>query len=214
MSAGAGGGGGKAWHSLAGISVFFVIMSIAGIVLLPIGVNKANTNSAYDPVLDFNTIPYENATGCTITSISHVAEQRQDKSPYCVDVYTYSFVYYLGGNNFVTYTSGTEEHKRTGPGKCDNSNSIMVASAYEVGATPTCYKPTTAALPIDASFAMFYNCGNDECMKVMNPSIAWDSANQNADLFLILGGVFTAVGLTGLILFGGLTIKYYKASSA
>ena len=215
MSAGAGGRG-KPWHYFAGISVFFLIMAIAGVVLLPIGTGKAKTNDSYDPALDFEAVEYDTTTGygCTISSVEHVADQRQNQNPYCVDVYTYTFNYLAGSDDALIYTSGAEEHKRTGPGKCDNDNSKLVVPTYVVGATPTCYMPATSALPISASFTLFYNCGNDDCVKVENPSINWDSANQNADLFIILGGVFTAIGFTGLIIFVFLTIKGYKALSA
>ena len=64
-------------------------MSIVGLVLLPISLGIDKINSQYNPATDFDAIDFDVSTGngCTIIAAEHMAEQRQYKDPYCVDVY-------------------------------------------------------------------------------------------------------------------------------
>ena len=82
--AGVGGGDNKDPRPpVAGIMFFFTLMWITGTVLLIVGnVNAADTQM-YDPVSNWR----EWEPGCLIVSRTYFADQRQNRNPYCVDVY-------------------------------------------------------------------------------------------------------------------------------
>ena len=159
--AGAGAKGARPYHYAGGIAVFFFLLSVAGLVFLPIGSGKAKTNALYNPATDFTAIVPRpsDGYGCRVTKVNHVADQRQNKDPYCVDVYVYTFSYFNGtaGGSPTLYNSSAEEHKRSGPGKCTNANSNQVPSTHAVGSTPTCYAP--AVRPVSTTLFDFYGCG-------------------------------------------------------
>ena len=81
-SAGGGGEGAKVWHftvgEVGGISIFFFIMSIVWLVLLPIGLGIDKINLQYNPSTDFDAIDFDVSigNGCTIIAAEHMAEQR------------------------------------------------------------------------------------------------------------------------------------------
>jgi len=212
--AGAGAKGARPYHYTGGIAVFFFLMSVAGLVLLPIGAGKAKTNALYNPATDFTTIvPRSNGDGCRITKVHHVADQRQNKDPYCVDVYTYTFSYSTenAGGFLTLYNSSVEEHKRSGPGKCTIANSNQVPPTHAVGTTPTCYAP--AVLPVSRTLFDFYGCGNEGCLKVVDPAIIWNAAKKTAKTFTTLGGVFAGIGLPFFLVLVAYTVKNYSADS-
>jgi hypothetical protein len=86
---GAGAKGGRAWHTGMGIMVFWMTMWITGAALLPIGISQQSAASQYSPEVDFTTV----SGGCKVLTVAHVADQRQDKNPFCVDVYTYTLLH-------------------------------------------------------------------------------------------------------------------------
>ena len=63
-------------------------------------------------------------------------------------------------------------------------------STHVVGSTPTCYTPTTHTVPIPAKFCEFYSCGNEDCLKVVDPSIELDAAQKTAHIFIVTDEVF------------------------
>jgi len=211
--AGAGAKDARPYHYAGGTAVFFFLMSVAGLVLLPVGTGKAKTNALYNPATDFTTIVHDAATGygCKVTKVDHVADQRQNKDPYCVDVYTYTFSYLNAGGALTLYNSSVEEHKRSGPGKCTNINSNQVPPTHAVGTTPTCYAP--AVLPVSRTLFDFYGCGNEGCLKVVDPAIIWNAAKKTAKTFTTLGGVFAGVGLPFFLVLVAYAVKSYSADS-
>lgn len=82
MSVAGAGGKGKCWHTLGGISVGFLLCTIAGIVVLSVGLSQQAAVSAFDATKDFMAVD----GGCTVETIKHDADQRNDKTPFCVDV--------------------------------------------------------------------------------------------------------------------------------
>ena len=58
-------------------------------------------------------------------------------------------------------------------------------STHVVGSTPTCYTPATRTVPIPAEFCKFYSCGNEDCLKVVDPSIELDAAQKTAHIFIV-----------------------------
>lgn len=213
--AGAGAKGARPYHYAGGIAVFFFLLSVAGLVFLPIGSGKAKTNALYNPATDFTAIVPRpsDGYGCRVTKVNHVADQRQNKDPYCVDVYVYTFSYFTGtaGGSLTLYNSSVEEHKRSGPGKCTNANSNQVPSTHAVGSTPTCYAP--AVRPVSTTLFDFYGCGNEGCLKVVDPAIIWNAAKKTAKTFITLGGVFAGVGLPFFLIVVAYTVKSYSAES-
>ena len=63
-------------------------------------------------------------------------------------------------------------------------------STHVIGSTPTCYTPTTHTVPIPAKFCEFYSCGNEDCLKVVDPSIELDAAQKTAHIFIVTDEVF------------------------
>ena len=82
--AGAGGKEGKPWHPMMAAMGFFTVMWITGAVLLPIGIMQGAVVREFDPTTDFDAIK----GGCAILNSTHIADQRHNQYPYCVDVYT------------------------------------------------------------------------------------------------------------------------------
>ena len=63
-------------------------------------------------------------------------------------------------------------------------------STHVIGSTPTCYTPTTHTVPIPAKFCELYSCGNEDCLKVVDPSIELDAAQKTAHIFIVTDEVF------------------------
>ena len=89
-------------------------------------------------------------------------------------------------------------------------------STHVVGSTPTCYTPTTHTVPIPAKFCEFYSCGNEDCLKVVDPSIELDAAQKTAHIFIVTDAVFIiyiAFGIPFLIGFVLYILKSYSKNS-
>mmetsp|Transcript_4539 Transcript_4539/g.7323 ORF Transcript_4539/g.7323 Transcript_4539/m.7323 type:complete len:81 (-) Transcript_4539:240-482(-) len=61
---------------------------------------------------------------------------------------------------------------------------------FEVGTSYDCWKPT-----IPGPFSDFYNCGNDDCMKLIDPQKEVDSAEGAATGLKIAGIVCLSLGI-------------------
>jgi type IV secretory pathway TrbD component len=170
------------WHTLAGISIFFLLMWVTGAVLLSVGVTMKRDVSHFDPLADF--MPNGK---CVVTNVTHVAEQRHDKDPYCVDVYTYTF-----RSGDAAYTSGADEKKHNKGTKCESSRPLP--ATHEVGQETPCWRPAVNDAVLE--LASFYKCGNTRCIKILDPADEYNTKVARAALFFILGVAFLTVGLT------------------
>lgn len=155
-----GGGKGKGWHALGGMMVGAMLVWITGVVLLPIGLTQKATADSFDPTSDFTAV----AGGCTIISVRWEADQRNDKTPFCVDEYVYKFVV----DNSTVYnstdvlTSGVDEVSRGRGTKCDDSTAAP--STHAVPSNTACWTLASGKLKSDVD--TFYKCGNIQCTKV------------------------------------------------
>lgn len=196
--AGAGAGsGGKPWHTGMGIMCFWMLMWITGVVLLPIGISSKSFLDGFDPSTDFSAVQ----GGCKIYSVMHVADQRQDRNPFCVDVYTYTFT---AGSSSTIYTSAPEEIQHDKGTQC-NEVAQLPASYVAGEVLATCWKPASGKTKSDVD--SFYGCGNPQCIKVLNPAIEHERALGSANLFLTLAVLFLSLGLVGCGVTGILTYK-------
>jgi hypothetical protein len=174
----------KAWHVGAGVMCFFTLMWITGAILLAIGLTEELQNNKFDPSTDF--IPVNG--GCKVISVSHMADQRQDKNPYCVDVYTYKFTK-LSTN--VSYTSAPEEKQHAKGTNCGSSQQL--AASYAVDQQLPCWELAAGKSKSDVD--SFYGCGNGDCIKILDPSKEHAGKASQATLFIALGSIFLGVGL-------------------
>ena len=180
--------GGRAWHAGMGIMVLFTLMWITGAVLLPTGLSKKSVVEAFDPATDFTVV----LGGCQIDSVMHVAEQRQDRSPYCVDVYRYSFTIGISG---TLYQSALHEQRRQRHSSGTNCADVMQLPAlYSVGETIVCWEPASGKSKSDVD--SLYKCGNSACVKALDPAVEYADALGSATLFITLGSIFLGVGLS------------------
>ena len=106
-----------------------------------------------------------------------------------------------------------EELQREKGTQCDSSNQID--GTYTAGQNITCWRPAEAKTVDDLK--TFYDCGNDGCIKVIDPSGEQAVAMGWAVTFLVMGGVFLGCGLPffiGLLCFVIKERKKEKASSS
>jgi len=185
-----------------GIHVFFLIMWITGAVLLSIGITMKNEADRFDPNTDFDPIL---SPKCVVTEVKHVAEQRQDKNPFCVDVYTYTFR--MGDK---TLTSGADEKERKKGTWCESS--FQIPTKITVGAETKCWQPIAGNAK--AELASFYKCGNAECIKILDPAEEYAIKYTRAKLFKGLGTAFLSVGLPFWVFFALLGFKAHERMKA
>jgi hypothetical protein len=184
-----------------GICSFFLLLTIAGIVLLAVAVPQVNTAALRDSATDFESV----ISGCTILSVAYSTDQRTAKSPFCVDIYTYTFS--ITGDE-ANLTSGGEEHHRSQSSQCDDplSGGGVRSAEYAAGATVPCWKPASGKDAV--ALASFYKCGNPACVKlgeenaILSPAAELARKAGGGQVLLILGAVFIAVGLVGVVLMG------------
>merc|ERR1719198_745659 len=172
---------GKCWHTLFGISIFFLLMWITGAVLLSLGVAFEHEAQNFSPRDDFTPMQGK----CVVTAVTHVADQRQDKNPYCVDVYTYSF---RTPGDETNFTSGADEKQHDKGTWCENSAQI------------------TASVSV-VELRTFYKCGNAGCVKILDPTDEYATKKARARLFLVLGVSFLVVGLAMWCVLGCLIVR-------
>lgn len=171
-------------------------MWITGVVLLSVGLENKSAYDEYPPAAYFEFVK----NGCKVLSRAHVASQRHDKNPYCVDVYTYNFT--RGDSpSGPFYLSGPDENSRGKGTHCDDSS--QKPSSLPVSAVVSCWKPTPGKTR--AVLDSFYKCGNTACLKVLNPVTEYEDHMGNATLLLVLGAVFLAVGILAYASLGYLT---------
>ena len=190
---GAGAEGGKPWHAGMGIMVFFTLMWITGAVLLPIGLSNKSIAEAYDPATDFTAVQ----GGCQITSMTHTADQRQDKNPYCVDVYRYNFTI---GSSGTLYQSAPDEQRHSSGTRC--ADVTQLPALYSVGESIVCWELANGRTKSDVD--SFYTCGNSACVKALDPAVEYADALGSATLFITLGSIFLGVGLSACGIVGAL----------
>jgi hypothetical protein len=145
-----------------GVGVFFGLLTVAGLVFLPMGVNQDAVAASYDPAVDFTSV----AGGATIRAVAHKADSRSSKNgALCVDVYTYTFSKTADLKKLLpkNYTSAAIEMAQRKGGGCDGA-SEQVPSTFKAGQDVPCWQPTAAASDStkDHPLATFYNCGNLE----------------------------------------------------
>ena len=144
-----------------GTGIFFGLLTVAGLVFLPMGINQDAVAASYDPAVDFTSVP----GGATIRAVAHKADSRSSKNgAFCVDVYTYTFskTTDLSSKN---YTSAAIEMAQREGGGCDGA-SKQVPATFKAGQNVPCWQPTAVArdstIGFTDSLATFYNCGNLE----------------------------------------------------
>lgn len=196
-----GGKGGKCYHFGMGLMVFWTLMWITGIVLLTIGLNNRAEVDSFNPSTDFSPI----TGGCTVITVKHSEDQRQDRNPYCVDVYLYTFNSSLG-----VFLSAPEEISRGSGTWCDDSN--QVEAQLSEGEEVDCWQPANGKAK--SNLETFYSCGNDPCIKVLDPQDEWNIANAFAIVFISLGSAFLGVGLPACGVAGWLSRKNYKQETS
>lgn len=189
----------KCWHTLLGISIFFLLMWIAGAVLLSFGVAFEHEARKFNPRTDFTPMGK-----CTVISVKHVADQRQDNNPYCVDVYTYSFRAAAGSD--TNLTSGADEKQHNKGTHCESSPQI--AASFAVHQETACWQP--AANESVLKLGSFYKCGNADCIKILDPNDEFETKKARARLFLVLGVAFLVVGLTMWCVLGCMILRMKK----
>eukprot|EP00928_Gymnodinium_smaydae_P045186 TRINITY_DN30151_c0_g1_i1.p1 TRINITY_DN30151_c0_g1~~TRINITY_DN30151_c0_g1_i1.p1 ORF type:complete len:232 (+),score=42.05 TRINITY_DN30151_c0_g1_i1:122-817(+) len=180
-----------------GMMVFFTLLWITGVVLLAVGLSNESYASEYDPATDWTSV----AGGCRITSVSHVADQRTDKNPYCVDVYTYIFT---KAADSTKLTSEPDEQRRNGGGgasRCDTDPQAPATHTGTDGTLPTAAVPcwSLASGKVAADLGTFYKCGpaatNADCVKILDPAKEHGDKIWHANLLKTLGSIFLGVGL-------------------
>jgi len=181
-------GCGRPWHAGVGIMIFFTLLWIAGLVLLIVGLNEKAESNNYTPS-EFFELTASGGGGCKVLSMVHRADQRQDKNPFCVDVYTYTFI--KTSATGANYTSGPDEQSRGKGTRC--SSSVAKPNSLKVGAVTDCWDLKASKTRTDAEG--FYTCGNAACVKVLSPTLWWEDKRDTADLLSSLGSVFLGVGL-------------------
>ena len=148
-----------------GIGVFFLLLTIAGAVFLPMGFNQgAGVFARHDPAVEFTSV----AGGATIRAVAHKAASRSSENgAVCVDVYTYTFSKTADLNKTLlkNYTSAAIEMAQREGGGCDGA-SKQVPATFKAGQNVPCWQPTAVArdstIGFTDSLATFYNCGNLE----------------------------------------------------
>merc|ERR1711968_312650 len=55
--------------------------------------------------------------------------------------------------------------------------------------------------------ALFYGCGNAECIKVLDPAVEYDDRMADATLLIVLGAVFLGVSVPGCGAVGFVTYR-------
>jgi hypothetical protein len=196
-----------------GMIVFFTLAWITGGILLIVGLSKEADAADYDPTTDFTSVE----AGCTITAVAHEADQRQDKNPYCVDVYTYTFT--AGTDSTTSLTSEPDEQRRnggSGSSKCDSDAQVAATHTGTDGTLPTaavaCWTPASGKVAAD--LGTFYKCGpaaaNADCVKVLDPATEYDDKVGKANLFKTLGSIFLGVGLPFCGIAGMMTARCKK----
>lgn len=132
-----------------------------------------------------------------------------DQPPFS-QVYTYSFEEYYPGVEVAApvYVSGTEEHSRGKPTKCDETPALPAKLA--VGVLTPCWKPTPTA---PADLVEMYNCGNPSCMKVQDPAEALGDRSAAARTLWLVGAILLGVGLPCFcVMAGGAHIMRTRAA--
>ena len=195
-----------------GMMLFFTLAWITGVVLLAVGLSKDADAANYDPATDFTRV----SGGCTISDVSHEARQLQDKNPYCVDVYTYTFTQ---GSDSTALTSEPDEQRRnggSGSSKCDSDAQAPATHTGIDGTLPTaavsCWTPASGKVAAD--LGTFYKCGpaesNAACVKLLDPATEYDDKVGKASLLKTLGSIFLGVGLPFCGISGMLTARCKK----
>jgi hypothetical protein len=191
----------KAWHAGMGIMCFFTIMWIVGISLLAVGLTSQSATSEYDPATDFAEVP----GGCKVLSVTHVAEQRQDNNPYCVDVYTYTFSKTTEPG--TVHTSGADEQQHPKGTRCENTTPLP--ALYAENDETDCWEPAEGKTVADVED--FYQCGNTLCLKLIDPADEHASQAATAQIFIMIGSILLGVGCPGCGITGYFTKKCKSA---
>jgi len=200
----------KCWHTLCGISIFFLLMWITGAVLLSFGVGFTRELNKFDAQADFTALDDK----CTVLNYTHVAEQRQDNHPFCVDVWTYTFR--MASHDDTLFTSGADEKQHKKGTRCENVG--VFAPSFEINEETTCWQPTAASSSVElasqpasvnslSTLRSFYNCGNIHCIKILDPADEYAVKKARAALFLILGTSFLIVGLAMWCFLGAMIVR-------
>lgn len=194
-----------------GMIVFFTLLWITGVVLLAVGLNKGADAADYDPETDWTSVD----GGCTVTAVEHEADQRNDKNPYCVDVYTYTFTM---GSDAGLVSEPDEQRRNGGSGssKCDSDPQAAATHTGTDGTLPTaavpCWTPASGKVPAD--LGIFYKCGpaaaNANCVKVLDPAVEYEDKIDKANLLRTLGSLFLGVGLPWCGIAGMMTARCKK----
>jgi hypothetical protein len=188
-AAGAGAGkDGPAAPTGLGVCFFFFALWVAGVVFLVLGMQQQDLLTAHEPSKWFSTID----GNCKILTVTHMADQRQDRNPFCVDVYEYTFT--KPGASTV-YISGTEEHQRDKGTKCDSSKQLP--AVLKVDQDTKCWQLKDGKTKAEAG--KFWSCGNADCIKVIDPQRMYDKMNAEGGVFMLLAYIFLGVGVPGFL---------------
>jgi len=182
-----------AWSTFLCCTGLLVMFPI-GIVCMPVGFVQWIPALEADPATDFEEFPNP---GCNIksVSISSTNDNNGGSVNICNDRYTYTFT--IPGDSATTYTSETEIVSRGRSTTC-GTTPFRYSGAYQAGNTVTCWQPSPPGTLAPRSY---YDCGNPECYKILNPSLGHADDERDGLSNSIAGIVF--LGLSVLCMLSG-----------
>lgn len=193
--------------TLFNFTFILVLVILCGTILW--GIIRRRELKSLDPVKDFAPI----SPNCNITEYVHESSRQlmcQDADSDhrykcgCKDKYTYIFVahqlteidsYYAGrDDDGYEFKSITRESYRKAH-DCDSGDeeAILASPLFTPGESTTCYRPSTPGMKL----GRFYNCGNDDCIKIFNPQ---DDIDEVSSSFYREPWVLICLGCSGFLL--------------
>eukprot|EP00747_Dinoflagellata_sp_TGD_P179007 gnl/TRDRNA2_/TRDRNA2_29056_c0_seq1.p1 gnl/TRDRNA2_/TRDRNA2_29056_c0~~gnl/TRDRNA2_/TRDRNA2_29056_c0_seq1.p1 ORF type:complete len:198 (+),score=29.03 gnl/TRDRNA2_/TRDRNA2_29056_c0_seq1:215-808(+) len=177
---------------LFGVSM---LLFVAGWIVLGVGLEKKVTAGNRDPATDFEAV----SGNCSVVAVSHVGEYVEGKQNYCYDKFRYRFA--RMSDPSIVVNSGIEVCVRN-VGQC---NGEPGKPTHSVGSVVPCWQPAGGVQT--AHLEAFYDCGNGECLKMINPVTVYDANVKHKVVLLGIGGALAFVGTTGCLFSGCCLLK-------
>lgn len=182
-----------------------VILGTIGVVLLPVGVQKLNRDTALSAERNFE----EMDAPCRIVGVHHHVDKREQaletKSGdsgdrvdqwVCWDIYVYMF-----SSEGSVYQSREEVFRRGATTKNDCARAgAPKPGSFSKDEEVTCWKPTTSSVPDE------YRCGNSACLKIFDPESEVTVKEGGARMMVLGGGALLGIGIAMCAAFGTLSI--------
>lgn len=172
-----------------------IIMGSIGIVLLPVGMQKLNRDTAMSPMENFEELD----APCRIVGVLHHVDKREqtletksgdsatrEQQWVCWDQYVYMFT-----SEGSMYKSREEAFKRGASTQSDcDSVGEQKPGSFSKDQEVRCWKPIKSSVPDQ------YRCGNGACLKIFDPESEFEVQEGVARMMILGGGALLGIGIS------------------